>query len=153
MALSRLGAVEGGVGLGRQPGDPVGRAARHPGAETDRDPGVDPEEGLGVEALEELARPEEGGLGVGVGEDDGELVASEADGEVTGAGAVVEELGDADEDGVAGQVPVAVVDGLEEVDVEEIGRSSRRRAPGCWRCCSSARRLPMPVRSSDGHGG
>ena len=55
----------------------------------------------------------------GLGEDDGELVAADAAGDVGLADGAAEALGHGGEDGVAGQVAQAVVRALEVVDVED----------------------------------
>jgi len=63
----------------------------------------------------ELPRIREAGLG----EDDRELVAAHPAGDVRAPDDRLQSLGHAGEDGVSGQMPDAVVDRLEVVDVEE----------------------------------
>ena len=65
-------------------------------------------------------------------QEDGELLAAEARGDVVVAQLPVEDVGDALEDGVAGEMAVRVVDVPEEVEVGhdhgDIGARSARRA-------------------------
>ena len=82
-----------------------------------RDPGADRlgERG-GVEALV-------------LDEDHGELVAGVADGRVFLAGGVLEDLADAAQHGVAGAVTLAVIDPLEEINVDHAERQRRAALP------------------------
>jgi len=73
----------------------------------------------GFEAGREFAC-QGGRLGVGgVWEEDGELVASEARWEVAGAYSTFDRVGDGAKHGIAELVSMAIVDGLEVVEVEE----------------------------------
>ena len=70
----------------------------------------------------EVAQPvgrHEGVRGLRVGQDDGELVAADAEGAVAVAQGVADAVGHADEEAVAGGMAFAVVDDLEVVEVDE----------------------------------
>jgi hypothetical protein len=111
-----LGLVEGLVGSLEERGRViVGAELGDPGREVEALEGPD-----GARADCELhAAVELFGIGqVGLREDDRELVAAHAAGDVRAPNDRLQPLGDPGEDGVRGQVPDAVVDRLEVVDVE-----------------------------------
>ena len=78
----------------------------------------------------ELLSDEDGAFAVGVGEQDQELLAAEASGEVAGADRRADDASDERECLVAALVAVAVVDRLEVVEVEQ---DRRERADACGR--------------------
>src|ERR671924_2104512 len=65
-------------------------------------------------------------LGARLGQENGELLAAEADGEVEVAHVLAQDVGEAPEHLVPGLVPVAVVDLLEIV---QVGEDERERVP------------------------
>lgn len=84
-----------------------------------------------VDRLADLVRHADGlGGGVDVVQQHHELVAALAGRQVAGPQAAAQALGRLDQQGVAGGVAEAVVDGLEAVEVEEQHREAGRVAPG-----------------------
>ena len=119
-----LGRVHRGIGMGQQiPGQRV-TAAR------ERDPDADPNDEWPPfehdRATDRDGEPFRQGddllLAVDAFDQDRELVATLASGDVVGPDRHGESLGDLDEEAVAGPMPERVVDDLEVVDVEEQDR-------------------------------
>ena len=123
-----LGAVDGEVGLVDELVRVVCvlRVAR----DADRDRGADRlARGLDVEGRRRDGAPDPLGelerlLGRGLGQEDAELLPAEARRDVVVAKLRAEDLGDPLQDGVAGEVAVAVVDVAEQV---EVGHDQRQR--------------------------
>ena len=72
-------------------------------------------------------------LELGIRQEHHELLASEACGDVVRPQAVAEDVGDALEDGIAGEVAVGVVDLSQQVEVDH---QQRERLPRSQRCSS-----------------
>ena len=129
VASERLGRVEGGVRIPHQhvgredvtqaPRDTGGQGDRHhlPVRQLHRGPGHDPPELLG---------DGRGGVGVGLGQHDQELLAPVAAGRVDGADVRREECAHMAQHRVAGGMAMGVVEALEVV---EVGQDDRQRVP------------------------
>ena len=108
---------------------------RHAGRERDRLVAELAQDGL-ERAHEQPARDHPGALGIGVRKEDGELVATDAEGSVGTADRELEQPPEAGEHLVAGSVPMGVVHGLEAVEVDEDERE--------WHLVA-LRRLGQPI--------
>ena len=119
-ASAALGRVERRIGLGVELGrsEPELGERRQPARERQRLGLVDAQGGL--EGLgQQSSRDSAGAVKVGMGEEDGELVAADAEGAVGATQRGVEQGAEAAQDPVAVGVAAAVVDRLELVDVDE----------------------------------
>ena len=116
-APAALAAIQGRVGLAEQLAT-IGRQQR--------DGGDAPGEGDDALArgrtqaeVAQAVGGDEGLVGVGVREDDRELVSADAEGPVSVAQRITDAVGHAHQETIAGRVTLAVVDDLEVVEVDE----------------------------------
>ncbi len=132
IAALGLGPIHGAVGLAHQlrPGLAVARIERDAEAGGDRDLLV-VDRRRRRHRVEQLAGDQSGVLGLGqVLDQDRELVAAEARHGVGLAQAAAETLGHDRQQAIAGQMPEAIVDRLEAVEVEDHDRDQALVAPG-----------------------
>ena len=143
VAAVALGAVEHTVS-GLQPrAQTCGRGVR--ARQTEADGGLQARRAVQAQRFHAFADAScdlLGGDQIAAAQEHGELVATQAPGAVQGADAVADHAGDRAQHVVARGMPVAVVDGLEVIDVDHLQRG---RFAGFGALREQQRRLVLPV--------